>query len=328
MSNTGKKKIRYGIIGFGRYAERRLLPAFGKSQYSELAAIQKRNPVDVREKAAAYHIPASCTNPKDLAADPSVEAVIITSPPGLHREHTILAAEAGKHVMAEKPPARNAAEVSEMIEVCRQNGVKFMSAFVMRFIDAVQEIRDLVQRGELGELHYASGYFGLDASLSTRSWLDDPELSGGGPVADIGSHILDLLQFITGQKILKLKSILKPSFASREIERNAVVSVEFENNILGNIYLSFNVVRESGLTFYGSEGKLDIRNFNQPESIVDIELVKAGGSKRISVYNENYYARLLDNFSEAILFEKPILSGGDDALQIQRLIDRIYEEQN
>ncbi len=316
--------IRYGIIGFGRYAERRLVPAFSKSAHSKLVAIHKRNPAAASQKAGEYGIPLPYGDPAELVKNSQVQAVIVCSPTSLHKPHTLFAAEAGKHVMVEKPMALNAAECQEMIDACAKNGVKLMAAYVMRFIDAIGRIREIVQSGKLGKIQFASGHFGLDASLSHRTWLNNPKISGGGPVADLGSHILDLLQFILDKPILATQSFLRPAFDSQQIERNAVVSLEFADDILGSLYVSFDVMRESGLTFYGSQGKLDISNFNQPETTVTINLKQNEITLKEEVHNNYYYAALLDHFSRSLLFNEPISMPGETGLRNQLLIDQIY----
>ena len=132
-----KNKINFGIIGFGRYAENRLIPAFLKSKHCNLQAISKRKQAAAKEAAATYNIPNYYSDLTKMVIDPDLDVVIICSPPKYHFEHTILSANAGKHVLVEKPIALNTAEVTEMIRICYENNVLMMSGFVMRFIEAI-----------------------------------------------------------------------------------------------------------------------------------------------------------------------------------------------
>ncbi len=316
--------IKYGIIGYGRYAEKRLQPAFEKSEYAKLIGITKRNLEEAEQKAKKHDIPFFYDDPLKLVKNPEINAVIITSPPAFHKEHVSIAAEAGKHVLVEKPMALNQVEAKEMVEVCYQHKVKLMSAFVMRFIDAIGKMRDIVYEGKIGDIEFANGHFSLDASLSVRSWLSDPQISGGGPVADIGSHILDLMQYVMGKSVIHLKSFVHPNFSEESIERKAFVALEFEDHTLGSLQVSFDMYRESALTFYGIQGKLQIVNFNKPDETVVIELVVDDKVENIEVANGNYYLKMLNHFSQALLFDKSILTPGETGVQNQILIDQIY----
>lgn len=316
--------INYGILGFGRYASQRLHPAFTKTLHCRLLGISRSTAQNAKTTARELDIPFYTANPLELVSHPDIQTIIVTSPPAMHREHVLLAAENGKHVLVEKPIASSAVEVREMIDSCNRNQVKLMSGFVMRFIDAIQQTRQMVQSGKIGRIHFAGAAFGLKADGSIRPWLNDPHLSAGGPVADLGSHLIDLMQFILNKKVVRLHPVLKPTYSKSSIERNALVQFEWEENILSTMFVSFDVVRESSLIFYGTKGKLTLRNFNQSESMVEIEWLSAKDRRSIRIYNHNYYARMLDHFAEAILFNKEILLPGQIGLENQQIIDEIY----
>jgi predicted dehydrogenase len=316
--------VNYGIIGFGGYAERRLVPAFASAKHSRLLAISRRQLDVARSSALLYQIPHYYSATEELLQNPEIIAVIVASPPALHYDHSILTARYGKHLLLEKPMTSNAGEMEKIIEKFSQKKLKLMSAFVMRFIDVVQSVRQLIQDELIGELSYAGGTLGINARMVKREWLEDPVISGGGVVADLGSHLLDLLEYITGKRIIRLKSILKPGYTKKSIEKNAVIGLEFQEGILGTLELSFTTMRESGLTFRGSKGKLSLQNFNCPEEEVELQLTTERGTEKIKVLNRNYYSSMLDHFARSILFDEPIPSPGDSGLHNQQLIDRIY----
>jgi len=320
-----KDKINYGIIGFGRYAEKRLLPAFSKTRFSVLRAFTKRDIGKARNLAQKYHIEYYFDDIHKMLELPELDAVIVTSPPGLHKEHTFKAATFRKHVMVEKPFAVSNLEAEQMVEVCREQKVKCMAAFVMRFIDALEVTRSWIQAGKLGVIDYAGGYFGLDISLSSREWLNDPVLSGGGVIADLGSHFLDLFQFILNRKVTFSQALLKPPFSRQGVENKAIIQLEFEEQIIGSLYLSFNVIRESGLTFHGSKGKLSLKNFNQPEKTVQLHYSDSSGETVRDIQNGNYYAKMIDHFSESIIYDKPVITPGEVGCDNQKLIDGLYK---
>jgi xylose dehydrogenase (NAD/NADP) len=317
--------VNYGIIGFGSYAKRRLVPAFSRAQYSRLLAISRRQLDAAGLSAQAYNIPYYYSSPEELVKNQEISAVIVATPPVFHYEHSLLVARHGKHLLLEKPMTANANEMEKIITECNRHRVKLMSAFVMRFIDAIQTAKELIQNELLGELSYAGGLLGINASLIKRDWLEDPIISGGGVVADLGSHLLDLLEFITGRRIRQLKPVLQPKYSKKTIDKNAVISLEFESGTIGTLFLSFSSLRESGLTFLGSKGKLSLQNFNRPEAEVELQLTTERGTEKIQVLNRNYYAVMLDHFSRAILFDESILTPGESGWHNQQLIDRIYK---
>ena len=122
------QKIRYGIIGFGNFAERRILPAIQASPNAELVAIQKRSFMEAQTKANQYKIPLAFDSAEKLAQHQNVDAVYVASAVCNHAADTIAAARAGKHVLVEKPMAMNAAEAETMINACNEHGVKLMVA--------------------------------------------------------------------------------------------------------------------------------------------------------------------------------------------------------
>ena len=201
-----------------------------------------------------------------------------------------------------------------------------MAAFVMRFIEAVEVAREWILKGKLGELHFTGGYFGIDTTYSSRSWLEDPIVSGGGAVADLGSHFIDLIQYVSDSKMNIIDASLKPIFDKHLVEKNALISFDLDNKVLGSLYVSFQVIRESGLTFHGSKGKLTLQNFNQPDTMVNLIHLSETGEKIIPVQNENYYTKMIDHFSEAILKNQTILSPGETGLENQRMLDEIYHK--
>jgi predicted dehydrogenase len=320
------KPLKYGIIGFGRYAINRLYPAFLKSQYSALVAISKRDINQAQEIASKLNIPKYFSEPEYLLQESDIDAAIIASPPAYHMEHTLLAAKHGKQVMVEKPFAVNQKQAETMIKVCKQNNVKLMAAFVMRFIEAIQVAREWILSGKLGELKYIGGYFGIDSSLSNRLWLDDPVVSGGGVVADLGSHFIDLITFLSGLKIHILDVTLEPLPSKISVEKNALISFSLGKKSLGSLYLSFEVIRESGLTFHGSKGKFTLQNFNQPETTVYLTQRDTKGEVIVPVKNGNYYAKMIDHFSQSILNNQQILTPGETGLENQKLLDIIYSK--
>lgn len=178
------RKIRFGIIGFGYFAERTIAPAIIASPNSTLVAIQKRSHAAAREKASALSVPYAFASAQELTACADIDAVFIASANSPHYDETITAARAGKHVLVEKPMAMNAGEAKRMMEECERNRVKLMVGQVLRFSPLVKCLRDLVRSGDLGRVSFAKAEYIYDGRLTQRSWLRNPAVAGGGPIFD------------------------------------------------------------------------------------------------------------------------------------------------
>ena len=148
--------------------------------------------------AEQFNVPRYYTRLDDFLADQEVQAVYIATPNNLHKEETMRCAEAGKHVLCEKPMAMNVAEGREMIAACRANGVKLGVALMMRFHAAHLLARDLVSQGKLGRILMARAQFGFAYPPRDGAWRQSLAQGGGGPVMDLAAHSLDVMEMIVG----------------------------------------------------------------------------------------------------------------------------------
>ncbi|RMI06996.1 MAG: gfo/Idh/MocA family oxidoreductase [Calditrichaeota bacterium] len=316
--------VRFGIIGFGAHAEKRYLPAFARVEEAALIAIQKRDREAVRQKQEEHGIPLGFTDPGELAACNEVDAVIVASPPGLHREHTLMAAAAGKHVLVEKPMAACAAECEEMIAACDRREVLLMVGFSMRFLESTRRMRELLQAGRIGRLRYVHMGFTVDGALSPRSWLWDPRLSGGGPVADLGAHLLDLIRFVGRESVEEVTGFVEPQFTGEQVERQAAVSLKLHSGALAQLFVSFELPRNKFMHFVGTEGQLYTSDFSEPGTQVSLTLCREGRKEEWEVGNGDPFARMVREFAEAIEHRTLPPVPGEEGLITQRLIDGIY----
>ncbi len=236
MGKTAKK-IRYGIAGFGRFAERVIAPAIRVSPNSELVALQKRSLSEALAKAAEHGIPLAFASVADMVVHPDVDAVFLVSANSCHHPETLQAARAGKHVLVEKPMAMNVREAEEMIAVCARHNVKLSVGHMLRFSPLIRRMREVVGSGGLGTVHSVRADFIYDGRLSHRGWLYDRSVAGGGPVFDIGVHCLDTLRFILGDEVASVKSELDPWPTEQRTESTAHMLLRFHGGAIGTHFL-------------------------------------------------------------------------------------------
>jgi predicted dehydrogenase len=203
MSETEPRKLRWGIIGCGQIAHDRVMPALELAGNSELVALFDPDPARLERAQAKAPAASIYDSLEDLLGDDTVDAVYIATPNHLHAEQTVAAAEAGKHILVEKPMALDAAQGQQMVEAADRAGVKLMVAYMTLFNPAFRAAKRVAESGALGEIVSVRGrhsYPMRPRSLSTaNTWRLDPRY-GGGPLMDVGVYSIFTLRELTGQR--------------------------------------------------------------------------------------------------------------------------------
>ncbi len=197
------RTIGWGIIGCGNVTEVKSGPAFQEVAHARLVAVMRRDGALAADYARRHGVPRWYADADALIADSEVDAVYVATPPSTHREYTLRAAAAGKPVYVEKPMARTHAECLEMISACRAAGVPLFVAYYRRRLPRFLKVEELLRAGAIGapravsvQLHHR--LFEGIRSAADLPWRVDPETAGGGLFLDVGSHTLDLLDYLLG----------------------------------------------------------------------------------------------------------------------------------
>jgi predicted dehydrogenase len=204
----------------------------------ELVAIAGRNEEAVAAAARRYGFAEYQTDWKALIADDRVQLFDNAGPNNLHAEPTIAAAEAGKHVICEKPLGRDAAESYETWQRVKAAGVKHMCAFNYRFVPAVRLARQMIESGELGEIqHFRGRYLQEWGTTEGEIWRFDKSLAGSGALGDLGAHVVDLARYLVGEitDVAALTATFQPG---REVDDAVESAVRFESGAVGTIEAS------------------------------------------------------------------------------------------
>ena len=207
------RKIRKGIIGFGFIGPHHL-DAMRRTGMVDVVAISALPESGAREQAELHGIPRAYGNWQDLVNDPEVEVVDVAAPTCLHAPIAVAAARAGKHVIVDKPMAMNLAQADEMQRAAAEAGIIHAVTFSIRYNIMVQQAREMVDRGELGNIHFIHGHYFQEWLLreTDYNWRIEPDI--GGPlamVADAGAHWYDMVQHVTGLTITRVMADL-PQF--------------------------------------------------------------------------------------------------------------------
>jgi predicted dehydrogenase len=258
-----------------------------------LIGIAGRNEQAVNEAAMRYGYDYATADWRDLVADDRIGLFDNGGPNSLHAEPTIAAAEAGKHVICEKPLGRDADESYEIWRRVAATGVKHLCAFNYRFVPAVRLAREMIEAGELGEIRHFRGRYlqdwGDDAALDT--WRFHADEAGSGALGDLGTHVVDLARFLAGE-IATVSGFVKTFLPGREVDDAVEAAVEFESGAVGMIEASrFALGRRNAFQWEinGSQGSLafDMERLNELQ-VFRADGDRARGFKTVLVSEANH----------------------------------------
>src|ERR1700758_2185092 len=223
---------RYGILGFGHHAAKRLMKGFREAKDSKLVGLWRRDAAKAVEAARQSSIPPIFETPEGLCASPEVDAVFVVSPDALHLPDVKLAAKHGKAVLCEKPLGMNAAELEEMVAACDTAGVRFGVAQNMRYNRSLELMRKWISEGRIGKPVLAHAQFAYSAETSPRTWIYDPTLACGGPIGDVGIHCIDGLRYVLGTDVAAVSTLAHGDAASGDVESYAVIGLDLASGAM------------------------------------------------------------------------------------------------
>jgi predicted dehydrogenase len=292
--------VRWGLIGAGDIVRRRVADALRHGRGSELVAVSRARGDLVEAFAREVGAARAHRDWRDLVTDGDVDAVYVATPVALHAAQTIAAAEAGKHVLCEKPMAMDVGECDRMIAACRAGGVRLGVAYYRRFYPVVTRIRDILASGEIGEPVFADvqAFERFDPPPGTpRAWLIDRRQSGGGPMADFGCHRVEVLLHLLG-RIRRVTSLVATVVLKRDVEDTAAALIQFERGACAMLVVSHAAAeRRDTFDLFGTGGSIHAASLNSG----DIAVVAGGGERRESHPPAgNVHVPLVEDFVDAI----------------------------
>lgn len=323
--------IRWGIIGAGKIADRQMASAMGQAAGQRLVAVMRRDLAQAQAFAAKYAVPAAYDRVEDLLADPAVTAVYVATPPHAHLANTTLAAEAGKHILVEKPMARSVTEGREMLRVCQVNGVRLMVCYYQRYNTRHQQIKQLLEAGAIGQVTAVRINFSDLYPPIPGAWHHDPAISGGGPLMDLAPHCLDLARYLCGPATQVLA--LVDTLASQSpVEDTATILLRLANGAQAVVTTHWSVAqfepeRQNGLEIMGTQGTISAGPISSKDSSGTLRLLTAAGSQSFDVApgGRRPHVALLEDFAAAIATGQPTPIPGEDGLMDLLVIQAAYE---
>jgi predicted dehydrogenase len=318
--------VRFGILGFGLHGHKRLMPGFALAKNCRVTALSRRTMAKAQDSARQHKIPLAFDSAEALCRSSEVDAIFVTTPNACHLNDVLLAIRCGKPVLCEKPMGVNAGECRKMVEAARQAGVLLGVAQVFRFEESTAWLQRQVAAGQIGRVVFARSEFSFPAGPEhQRAWINDPVVSGGGPIADVGVHCIDSLRYILRDEVVRVSARGVQNHGPAGVEQAAALTLEFSRGTLGTVLVSFRSAYRTPLELVGETGVLrgdDVLNVERP---ITLELRRGGSvTETESVSNHYAYAKQVEAFAAAVEGNAKFPVPGEEGLQNQVILDAAY----
>jgi D-xylose 1-dehydrogenase (NADP+, D-xylono-1,5-lactone-forming) len=326
------KKIRWGIISAARIAESAVIPAIQASSNGELLAVASRDKAKGEAFAKRNNIPKVYSSYEELLADPEIDAVYIPLPNGLHGEWSIKAAQAGKHILCEKPLASNAAEAEAMAAAAKEANVLLAEAFMYRFNPQIQKVKQMIADGAIGKVNMVNASFSFAMDGDTDIRLD--KSLAGGSLMDVGCYCIDSTRYLLGEEPLEVKAFADIG-AKSGVDETMVGLMRFPSGALAHFDCGFRTFFTQTFELRGTDGRIYLERAYvplRPDASADVIIrywkgqVGSEGSSYevIKVEKPDQYVLMVEDFADSILNNRPMKFPIEDSIAQMRAIDMLY----
>lgn len=339
--------IKVGVIGTGGISGVHL-GGYSRNPNVEIYALCDINEKNLAKRAEEYKVSRTFTDYREMLALKELDAVSVCTWNSAHAECAIAALRAGKHVLCEKPMALNTAQAQEMEKAAKENGKLLMIGFVRRFGNDCAVLKDFIDSGSFGEIYYAKAQY-LRRKGCPGGWFGDKSRSGGGPLIDLGVHVIDLCRYLMGgpqpvsvygatfsklgdRRHIKDARGYSSTVVSKDdifdVEDMATALIRFDNGAVLSVEASFslNIEKDVGnIELFGTKAgcKLD------PELTIFTDMndylanVKLAQSTALSF--DGLFDNEINHFVECIETGKPCRNPAQDGVTLMKILDGIYE---
>jgi 1,5-anhydro-D-fructose reductase (1,5-anhydro-D-mannitol-forming) len=311
----------WGLIGTGRIADERILPAVNASAGNRLVGVVSRDAARAQAFAQKFGAQHAYTRYEDLLKNPAVTIVAIHTPNALHAEQAIAAARAGKHVFCDKPMALTVADAKRMIDECRRARVKLGVNFHNRFMPCFIDVKKIIDSGEIGEVVLAQieASPGSRAGVRADTWRVDAALAGLGTSMSIGVHVYDILRYLLSSEVVSVSAFFD---TPRGVMEETNLSLfRFSNGVMAQVSVHEKApFPHNDFVIYGSRGRITGRGLTRSRSGGELQVVTHDGKTRTTEYPAtNAHAASVAAFGRAVLEDREASPSGVDGLRCVEL---------
>lgn len=317
-----KQKIRWGVLGCASIAKRAVVPGIKGSQFNEVRAIASRSLETAQATAQELDIPVAYGSYEELVQDPELDAIYIPLPNQLHKEWTIKAMKAGKHVLCEKPIALTHQEAEEMLQVSREMNVVVAEAFMYRYHPRYAEIKSLIAEGVIGDIRLVRGSFTFNNGNSTENVRFVKEW-GGGSLYDVGCYPISAARYLLGKE--PIAATMQAMFSEKHggVDMMAAGLVEFPDDVSLLFDCGMWAAFRNPMEILGTKGRIEIPfaylGKNEQEGHYFVHTDQGIEEKKVDYLDT--YSLQADAIARAIYGEEPLPFPLEDAVANMKVLE-------
>lgn len=323
-ASPADRRIRYGLLGASQIARSAHIPGLRRAENSVLSGIASRSASKSAAWAAEFGIPRSYGSYEEMLADPEIDAVLITLPMHAHCEWVIKAADAGKHILCEKPMATNVAEMNEMVAAALRNNVILMEAFSHRFPPHLPYVRDLLRRGEIGNVRIVR----VEVIYPTLDWQNDSRAQarfGGCVTIECGCYCANTLLYFMEADAIDVAGMATQRSASG-VDTTFVGILRFPGDRLGMVCASMETKFRASAEIIGDAGRIEIPSLFEGGTI-RIGRTNESGLRSVELTRVDRFSLQISHFSDCILNGTTPVVSLQESLDTIKLLDRLKSSQ-
>ena len=330
------RKIGYAPVGLGQISSI-FMRAVANSSTTKITGLVSGHPEKAAKFADMYGVPrSSIYNYEDfdrIRENKEIDATYIGLPNSMHKEFTIRSAQAGKHVLCEKPMAISSAECRDMIAACRKANVKLMIAYRIHYDPTHLKAIDLIKQGRIGDIQYCEGNFG--SYFNPNQWRLVRAMGGGGPLMDMGIYPLNTIRFYTGADPVRFAALTSTmdhqSGRFKDIEESISWTMELSSGVLANCATSYTTHLPGYINVIGSRGNVLVTTAYSYDGLhLDAHLDDPDGKSGTDIHEDAtgkmpfQFQIEAEDFAECILANKESRTPGEEGLKDLEAIEKIY----
>lgn len=316
------RKLRWGVLSTANIGRAAVNPAIQASANGELVAVASRDAERASTFAKQWGIPKSYGTYQALIEAEDVDAVYIPLPNSLHNPWTIRAAQAGKHVLCEKPLALDAAECLEMQAAADENGVKLMEAFMYRFHPRMDRAVEMVRDGVVGDLRVIRSAFSFKLTNPANIRMD--AALGGGALMDVGCYCVNSSRTIAGKEPVEVQAFAR--WTAGDVDDQLTGTLRFDDDLTAHFDCSLTTERCEFFEAAGTDGVLRVESSFLPGKgdVVIEEMRGRDDAIQHPVTGADEYQLMVEHFADAALNNRPLRYTGAEAASNMRVIEALY----
>ena len=319
------RKIGFALAGLGELSTYQLAPALQKTKFCKLTGLVTGHPYKAQEWKAQYNIPDkniyNYDTMEQMTDNPDIDVVYVVTPNGLHAEHTLRAARAGKHVLCEKPMEISVERCQQMIDECKKAGKQLAIGYRLHFEPNNLECVRLAREKDFGDLKMIDAGFGYSIGDPTQ-WRLKKDLAGGGPLMDVGIYALQATRYLSGEEPTEVSAIttVTDPVKFNEVEESIVWQTKFPSGVLAHCNATYRF-RTCYFKADATDGWFEL------DPAYDYGGIRGQRSdgEQIRLPQIDQFAAEMDDFAQCILKNQPTRVPGEEGLRDVKIMMAIYE---